>query len=206
MSSNSSSIEITVLGIKKINDIHNKLDFISPIKGLDFCLIRERSKTNPLPDLFDTSLVTFNQKSKNDEIKFIKEYNPIKKRLNIANSYNAFNNACIFSLFLTNNIKYIPDPHETYTLSLKAFNAFERNLPSDIILFKAIYTFLKDEGFPVKESWLNSLNSRTRSTAKKILSTKLKLTLDQSDAERAKELLIKLTQWISSDTDLKYPN
>ena len=72
MSTNSLSIEITVLGIKKINDIHNKLDFISPIKGLDFCLIRERSKTNPLPDLFDTSLVTFNQKSKNNEIKFIK--------------------------------------------------------------------------------------------------------------------------------------
>jgi hypothetical protein len=211
MSQGPAICEITVLKITQTSEHFSKIDFISPEEGLSSCLIRnsKKSSTQAKPDIFDTAQITFEQKGPSKP-KFLTEYVPNLKRSQIGNTYRQLEFACKYSTFLLNNTTYAPDPKELYRLGVKTLDAFELGYSAEIVLLKALYNFLKNEGFPVQESWWASVPQNYKATAGKILSSKLSQFDDNLEASEARTiqecteyLLENISNWIRKETDLR---
>jgi hypothetical protein len=54
-----------------------------------------------------------------------------------------------------------------------AFAAFAESARPDLVYFKSLYRFARDEGYPVKQEWLAGLPAANRSEAEHLLATPL---------------------------------
>ena len=205
MSQGQAIYEITVLKITQTSQHFSKIDYISAEEGLSSCLIRnpKKSSTKAKPDLFDTAQITFDQKGPSKP-KFLTEYVPSLKRSKIGSTYRHLEFACKYSTFLLDNATHVPDPKELYRLGVKALNAFELGHKAEIVLLKALYNFLKNEGFPVQESWWTSVPEKYKATAESLLRASLSQLSDAPIIDECAEYLLKdLSNWISKETDLR---
>tara|TARA_B100001778_G_scaffold325113_1_gene320227 strand:+ start:258 stop:881 length:624 start_codon:yes stop_codon:yes gene_type:complete len=205
MSQSQAIYEITVLKINQTSENFSKIDYISAEEGLSSCLTRnpKKSSTKAKPDLFDTAQITFDQKGPSKP-KFLTEYAPSLKRSKIGSSYRQLEFACKYSNFLLDNATHVPDPKELYRLGVTALNAFELGHKAEIILLKALYNFLKNEGFPVQESWWVSVPEKHKATAESLLTASLSQLCDTPIIDECAEHLLKdISNWISKETDLR---
>ena len=203
-------IEITVLKITQTSEHFLKLDYLSPVNGLDYGLLRfsPKNKKASRPDLFDTAEISIelgNVRKKH----FLKDYSPITQRPAIGKHYSRLDYSCRFARFLLENLSSVPDPKELYQLSKQSLDAFNSGYPPETILLKALYRFLKIEGFPVENNWWQSIPQAQKNQAQQLLNTPLseiqttrvdKDALTQSPAE---SLLAHLAQWIRQETELR---
>lgn len=195
---------ITVLKITQTSERFLKLDYISPANGLTYGLLRHNLKTrnSVQPDLFDTAEILSEPANKAKQ-KFLKGYTLLKKRSAIGGNYQHLEYACHFANFLLDNVTDVPDPSDLYALTVHTLDAFEQKFAPQIILLKALYRFLKIEGFPVDSSWWQSLSSEDRLIAKTLLSTPLAEVGDSYDLDFVKSLYTHLCQWVHKVTELK---
>ena len=195
---------ITILKITQTSEHFLKLDYISPYQGLTYGLLRKSGKNKNVShaDLFDSAeiLRTVTNHSKQ---KFLKSYIPIHKRSAIGENYKLMEYACRFATFILNNVVDVPDPSDLYALTTQTLDAFERKFHPEIILFKALYRFLKTEGFPVDSGWWQSLTKEKRSSAKILLTRPLAEFEDNLDLESVKKLHKHLCQWAHKETELE---
>ena len=195
---------ITILKITQTSEHFLKLDYISPSQGLTYGLLRKSKKNNNSPhaDIFDTAEI-LSETANHSKQKFLKNYSPIQKRSDIGGNYQQLYYACHFVNFLLDNVGNIPDPSDLYTLTTQTLDAFEKKFRPEIILLKALYCFLKTEGFPIDSGWWKSLTKENQSHAKMLLTTPLAEFEDSPFLESAISLHKLLCQWAHRETELK---
>ena len=97
----------------------------------------------------------------------------------------------------------MPDPEDLYMLTTQTLDAFEQKFTPEIILLKALYRFLKIEGFPIDSGWWQTLSKENQSQAKVLLTTPLSEVKESFDLTSAALLYKHLCQWAHKETELK---
>ena len=195
---------IVVLKITQTSEHFLKLDYISPSQGLTYGLLRQSKKqtSSAHADLFDTAEILSEPANKAKQV-FLKNYTPLKKRTAIGNNYTQLEYACHFANFLLDNVGDVPDPSDLYALTAQTLDAFEQKFSPEMILFKALYRFLKIEGYPIDNGWWQSLSMENKTLAKALLTTPLSLMKDNPELNSALSLHKHLCQWVQKETELK---
>lgn len=156
-------------------DSFQTFTLFSPAHGALLALQRipKKSTANHLAlDLFDeisVSLETSNQGSS----WFIKEARLIARAANIGRSYETLRLASAFATLIARNPVHEESREPVATLLRTALAAFGSSPRPDIVYFKTLYCFARDEGYPVKQEWLASLPHDHRAEATHLLHTPL---------------------------------
>jgi len=127
------------------------------------------SKTGATPlDLFDEA--EFLAESSNQgQSWFIKEAHLLHRPSGIARSYDSLQHACGFTTTLARN--RVPEEVRPGVMQLlrRSLDAFANHMRPDITHLKALYSFARDEGYPLRQHWLPTLPAALRSLAQSVL-------------------------------------
>jgi len=126
-----------------------------------------KTATPPL-DLFDEA--EFLAESPNQgQSWFIKETRLLHRPIGIAQSYDSLRHACDFTATLARN--RVPEEVRNGVMQLlrRALDAFGEHARPDITHLKALYSFARDEGYPLRQHWLPTLPATLRTVAKTVL-------------------------------------
>jgi len=130
-----------------------------------------QNATAPL-DLFDEA--EFLAESPNQgQSWFIKETRLLHRPSGIAQSYDSLRHACDFTATLARN--RVPEEVRSGVMQLlrRSLDAFARHARPDITHLKALYSFARDEGYPLRQQWLPTLSTTLRTVVQSILSQPL---------------------------------
>lgn len=180
-----------------------KLDILSPQYGGVLCLKRI-SKKNPqqaAPDLFDTADIQL-ETSKQGTAKFIREYQLIQRREAIGVSYHSLRHASEFASLLARNAPHMAEPEALFQLAERTFNAFAEAKASEIVHLKAIYLLLKNEGYPIRESWWPKVPAALQPIAQALINQPAPLTTSREERTNCEAVLQDLYRWLKYETDL----
>jgi hypothetical protein len=118
------------------------------------------STTAPL-DLFDeTSLLL--ESSNQGRTWFVKESRIQTRHSEIGRSYESLRRASQLSALIARNTVHEESRAAVGALLHKAFTAFAAGLRPEIVFFKSLYRFARDEGYPLKEQWFPTLPAADR--------------------------------------------
>lgn len=196
-----------VLSLESSGESFLKLIVLSPESGTFYCLKRiakKKSSTTDTPDLFDTAEIDL-ETTKQGNALFVSNYRTLVRRSEIGQNYQKLLAASEFSAVLATNSPQMGDYANLYHRVERSLDAFcERPHPT-IVLLKSLYLLLKDEGYPVRESWWPNLPSTLREAAKNILNQPTP-NADLAIASNDCQLLTKnLYMWLQRETDLILP-
>ena len=93
----------------------------------------------------------------------------LRRYSELGRNYDTLSHASAFSNILVKNPVHEESRQETYTLLKKALEAFSKYARADIVHFKALYTFARNEGYPVAQEWLPLLSPKKREAAHTLL-------------------------------------
>lgn len=180
-----------VLNRQRTGENFLHLVFLSPETGIFHAGKRAGTtgSKSPQPDLFDEATLTFDPPRKGtSSLRFIREYRVVRRHERLGTDYATLALACRYARVLTDNP--LPDtsaPHLHATLH-RALTAWEAGRAPETVYFKALFLFARDEGFPVKEEWMDSLTSGDRGAVSEIL----RLPAQEIHAETHTSRLIRL--------------
>ena len=166
--------------------------------------IPKKSSANHLAlDLFDeisVSLETSNEGSS----WFIREARLIARPTPIGRSYETLRHASALTALIARNPVHEESRATVAALLRTAFAAFASSGRPDIVFFKTLYCFARDEGYPVKQEWLASLPGDLRAEAEHLLHTPLadleKLEIKNAKAET--RLVRRLEDYLRGHTEI----
>jgi hypothetical protein len=184
-----------------------KLNVLSPENGVFLCLKRV-SKKNPLneiPDLFDSADLQL-ETSKQGSARFVGEYRLVHRRSSIGQSYHTLRHASDFCALLALNGPHMAEPEVLYELTRRTLDAFAERNVSAIVLLKALYILLKDEGYPVRESWWPRLGRASREKVRELLNSPTPENADPATLKICVQATKNLCQWLRQETDLMLPD
>lgn len=183
-----------------------KLHLLTVEHGIFLCLKRVSKKPtrSATPDLFDQAVVEL-ELSKQGTLHFVKDYQLIKRREAIGQSYQSLRDAASLSRLLVNNAAHMPESEALYQLTSQALDAFAGGKAPEVVLLKALFRLLKDEGYPVRESWWPRLPAAMRQRAKELLSQPAPERLEASAKTECQKIYRDLYDWVRQNTDLLIP-
>ncbi len=166
--------EALVLKTEPSGESFIKLYVLTVESGIFLCMKRVSKKANSstIPDLFDTAVILL-ETSQQGTMRFVKEYQLRQRRDVIGQNYRSLRSASRLSQLLVANASHMPESKWLFTLTERAFDAFAAGKAPDVVLLKSVYLLLKDEGYPVRESWWPTLRADLRETAKRLISKPL---------------------------------
>ena len=195
-----------VLRIAISSESFQKIEVLTKESGYTLCLKRI-SKKNPLqgkPDLFDTASIQM-EISRNGTASFVKEYQPLKRRSSIGRSYHKLNHASDFCALIAQNAPHMAEHTLLYKITERTLDAFaEKEIP-EIVSLKALYLLLKDEGYPVRESWWPQLPIHLRESARQLINNPLPESISEEQIKICTEINRNIRNWLSHETDLVLP-
>lgn len=117
-------------------------------------------KISPL-DLFDEAVLIL-ESSNQGQTWFVKETRLLHRATGIGRSYESLRHASEFAALVARN--HVPEESRAGVANLlrqvlAAFNQADR---PDIVHFKAVYCFARDEGYPIKQQWVPTLPANDR--------------------------------------------
>lgn len=119
-------------------------------------------------DLFDEAALLL-EATNEGRTWFVKEARLLHRPEAIGRDYETL----LFASNFASLIKRHPGPEESHpkiaALLRTAFAAFAAGTRPDIVYFKSLYCFSRDEGYPVREEWLARLPAADRAATEKIL-------------------------------------
>ena len=123
-------------------------------------------------DLFDE--VSLQLESRNQgQTWFVKESRLLTRYTAIGRSYEGLRLASALASLVARN----PVPEESRAdvakLLSKAFESFAGNQRPDLVWFKSLYRFARDEGYPLKEHWFPTLPAADRAAVAGLLNRPL---------------------------------
>ncbi len=153
-------------------------------------------------DLFDE--VTLMLESSNQgQTWFVKEARLIHRPVGIGRSYECLRFASILTGLVARNQVEPESRARIATLLRTAFSAFAAGARPDIVYFKSLYVFARDEGYPLNQQWFPTLSPDDRTTVAALLNRPL------SDQQAAADLVgrvqSKLEQYLGGHTDIIIP-
>ena len=199
--------EALVLKTEPSGESFIKLYVITAESGIFLCMKRVSKKANSstIPDLFDTAVILL-ETSQQGTMRFVKEYQLRQRRDVIGQNYRSLRSASRLSQLLVANASHMPESKWLFTLTERAFNAFAAGKAPDVVLLKSVYLLLKDEGYPVRESWWPTLRADLRETAKRLISKPSPAQIDKAEQKTCESIEQDLTQWMRHQTDLIIPD
>ena len=199
--------EALVLKTEPSGESFLKLHVLTAESGIFLCMKRISKKTNTstTPDLFDTAVILL-ETSQQGTMRFVKEYQLRQRRDVIGQNYRSLRNASRLSQLLVTNASHMPESEWLFTLTERAFDAFTVGKAPDVVLLKSLYLLLKDEGYPVRESWWPTLRTDLRKAAKRLLSKPSPAHIDKPEQKTCESIEQHLTEWMRNQTDLIIPD
>ncbi len=166
------------------------------------CLRRiAQSKTTATPlDLFDEAELWL-ESSNQGRTWFVKEHRFLQRHDGIGRSYEALRAAAALGTLISRNpVSEESRPALTDLLraSLTALAAGGR---PDIAWLKALYCFLRDEGYPVKQQWWPELPEADRAPAAQVLNQPL--AAQTADASTVARITRRLEDWVRAETEIR---
>lgn len=180
-----------------------KLYLITAKSGVFLCLkkVSRNTRSSSIPDLFDHAFVIL-ERSQQGNVKFIKEYQLIRRRERIGTNYKSLSCASYLSQLLVNNSIHLPESKALFDLIHRSFDAFADGKVPEIVLVKSLYLFLSNEGYPVRESWWPTLRHDLNPIAKQILMKQAPKKMEMAEHKICKEICEQLKIWMRQHTDL----
>ncbi|CAA6692559.1 MULTISPECIES: recombination protein O N-terminal domain-containing protein [unclassified Lentimonas] len=196
-----------VLRIAPSGESYLKVDILTAESGTFLCLKRlsKAKHQTAAPDLFDTADIHL-ETSKQGTARFVNDYQLVQRRSHIGQSYRKLQHASDFCALIAQNGPHMADHAALYQITERTLNAFaERDLPS-IVFLKAVYILLKDEGYPVRESWWPQLPQHLRVVAKQLINQPTPNTAEPEHLEACTQITRHLCHWLRRETDLMLPS
>ena len=195
-----------VLRITPNGESFQKIDILTRESGYILCLKRISKKTlsQTTPDLFDTTDIIL-ESSHQGTTRFIKEYQLLQRRSAIGQSYRKLHHASEFCALIVQNAPHMADPLILHKITERTLNAFAEKESPEITSLKALYILLKDEGYPVRESWWPQLPTHLKEPARQFINNPLPESTSEKQTKRCMEIEQNLRNWLSHATDLMLP-
>ena len=135
-------------------------------------LAKNSSHTSVALDLFDE--VSLGLESSNQgKTWFVKEARLIHRHAEIGRSYDALKLASALAALIARNSVHEESRAPVTELLRTAFTAFGTDPRPDIVYFKSLYRFARDEGYPLKQQWFPTLPSADRNEVTTLLNRPL---------------------------------
>ncbi|HWZ93867.1 MAG TPA: hypothetical protein VNW30_01615 [Opitutaceae bacterium] len=132
-------------------------------------------------DLFDDVALLL-ESSNQGRTWFVRESRLITRHSGIGRRYESLRFASTLATLVARN----PGPDESRApvaaLLRTAFTAFADSARPDLVYFKSLYRFARDEGYPVKQEWLAGLPAAQRTLAENLLATPLATLVETQSA------------------------
>lgn len=199
--------EALVLKTEPSGESFLKLHLLTAESGIFLCMKRVSKKagTSITPDLFDQAAILL-ESSQQGTMRFVNEYQLIRRRQQIGLSYHSLRNASRLSQLLVHNASHMPESAILFDMTARAFDAFAEGKAPELVLLKSLYLLLKDEGYPVRESWWPTLRPDLRGQAKQLLAAPSPTKLEPTQKAICERIEQHLTLWMRHHTDLIVPN
>jgi recombinational DNA repair protein (RecF pathway) len=172
--------------------------------GLLHCLQRSArasaSRNQVHLDLFDEAEFWL-ESSNQGRTWFIKEHRPVIRHAGIGRSYDALRAAAAVATLVTRNP--VPEDSQAPVAALlrQSFGALDQGARPDLVWFKALFCFLRDEGLPVKQHWWAQLPAAEREAAARILNQPI--AGQNLEKTSVAGLVTKLENWLHAETEIK---
>lgn len=160
------------------------------------------SPKNPRLDLFDEA--AFDLESSNQgRTWFLREVRLIRRHAGIGGrGYEALRGASLLASLLARNPVTAETRAKAAELFRSALVALEGGADPELVLFKSLYRFSRDEGYPVAQQWLVSLTADARQAAERLLRTPLSELGAPADRAPAPALRRQLEDYLRGHTDI----
>lgn len=156
-------------------DRFRRFTVFSPEHGALFCLQRVSTKTGPRSaglDLFDEAEF-FLETSNQGRTWFIKEVRVHARHAAIGRSYETLRFASAFTALVARNPVAGESRPRIAALLRQALAAFDEAPRPDLVYFKSLYCFARDEGYPVRQQWWQELPAADRAATAGLLNRPL---------------------------------
>ncbi|WPJ94525.1 hypothetical protein SH580_13900 [Coraliomargarita algicola] len=199
--------EALVLKTEPSGESFLKLHLLTAESGVFLCLKRlsKKKHTSTTPDLFDQAAIIL-ESSQQGTMRFVKEYQLTQRREQIGQSYHSLRNASRLSQLLVANASHMPESERLFVLTARALDAFAQDKAPEVVLLKSLYLLLKDEGYPVRESWWPTLHADLRQSARTLLSQPAPARLEPTAKKVCERIEQHLSLWMRHHTDLIIPD
>lgn len=123
-------------------------------------------------DLFDEASLLL-ESSNQGRTWFVKEATLLARPTDIGRNYDTLVLASLFTALIARNT--VPEESRAAVANLlrTALAAFAAGVRPDIVYFKSLYRFARDEGYPAKEQWFPTLPSADRADVVTLLNRPL---------------------------------
>ncbi|MDP2138694.1 MAG: hypothetical protein Q8J74_12670 [Candidatus Didemnitutus sp.] len=186
------------------SEAFDQLTVFSEEDGQLLCLRRLSTKavsaTTPL-DLFDEAEFML-ESSNQGRTWFIKEHRHVARHPGIGRSYAALQTAAHLARLIQRNP--VPDDSRSPVTALlrQTLASLEEGARPDLVWFKALFCFLRDEGYPVKQQWWAELTATERDEAATLLNQPV--AGQNPAAETVARLTQRLMDWVAANTEIKF--
>jgi hypothetical protein len=155
-------------------------------------------------DLFDDAAFLL-ESSNQGRTWFVRESRLIARHDGIGRHYESLRFASTLAALVARNP--VPDESRAPVAALlrTAFAAFAKSTRPDLVYFKSLYRFARDEGYPVKQEWLAGLPVADRTEAGRLLATPLATLAEAQPATPdapAATLLRRLEDYLRTHTEI----
>lgn len=142
---------------------------------------KKASATSVALDLFDEVSLLL-ESSNQGQTWFVKEARLITRHAGLGRSYATLTTASDLAKLVARNPVHEEGRAAVAALLRTALAALAAGAPPAVVWLKSLYSFARDEGYPVKQQWLPTLPADLRATATHLLHTPL-ADLEKSSAE-----------------------
>ncbi|ACB75798.1 hypothetical protein [Opitutus terrae] len=174
----------------------------SPSQGTMVVLQRlaKKAATKSVPlDLFDEASLDL-ESSNQGQTWFVKEARIIARHPELGRSYETLRLASELAALVARNA--VPEEGRAAVAALlrQALAAFARGARPDLVWFKSLYRFARDEGYPLKEEWFPTLPAADRTAVAALLNQPL---ADQAAGpEAVARLTRRLEEYLRGHTEI----
>ena len=174
--------------------------------GTLHCLIRI-SPSSPSPrkegflDLFD-EVELWLESSNQGRTWFVKEHRFIQRHDGIGRSYEALRAAAALGTLVSRNPVSEESRPAVTDLLRSSLTALAAGGRPDVAWLKALYCFLRDEGYPVKQQWWADLPTADQAAAAQLLNQPL--AGQTLPAEIAARVTRRLEDWVNTETEIRF--
>ena len=195
------SIEGFILSKEATGESHLRYQILAEKQGMLLCLKRRANKPSikTQPDLFDYAAVELEQPAQS-KVWFMRDYQLLKRHQAIGNDYTTFFYASDFARILTRTLMHADFSSSAYQLFTQALESWESNVRPEAVFFKSLFLFVREEGYPIKEQWWNSINRSKRNSVASIL--KCPINEQEISPPTIESLNKELKKWIADYTEI----
>jgi hypothetical protein len=179
-----------------------RVTLLSPEAGVVHFLQRfsSRSPSSSPIDLFDRVAATLERKTPSGTW-FAREVRVTGWHPGLGRRYPALREACAFARILSSNPVHEDSRKSVFNLLRHGLQAWEKGEREDVVAFKCLYVFARDEGYAVKEDWWPQLPEQDRIRAASLVN--LPIQGQEADPEQVASIRKSLEHYLVHFTDIR---